>query len=101
MFMKNDDRNSIYTKKGANEIARWEKFKKYMNDFSLIKNAKIESIIILERYLAYSMVLGINKNYDELKFDDLDKFIKLDLIKSIDNYVDTVIFESNAEITDK
>jgi len=93
IFMKNMDGNNIYTAKGANEIAKWEKFKKYMNDFSLIKDAKIDSVVILERYLAYSMVLNINKNYDEANFYEINELLKLDFKKSIDDYVDNVFSE--------
>lgn len=98
IFIKSSDENSIYTAKGANEIAKWEKFKKYMNDYTLIKDYKIESIVVLERYLAYSMVLDINKDYDELKFDNLDDILKLDFIKCIDNYVDNVFLDSTYDI---
>ena len=90
VFGIDSDKNSIYTKKGATEIARWEGFKKYMNDFSLVRYAEIESIVVLQRYLAYSMVLGINKSHNELKFDELNEFFEFNLINYIDNYVDTI-----------
>jgi len=87
VFSKSSDTNSIYTKKGAKELAKWNKFKKFIEDFSLIKDANVESIIILERYLAYSIALGVNKNYDDLEFKELREFLKIKLDFSMDEYI--------------
>lgn len=91
IFTKNSDTNSIYTRKGAKELAKWNKFKKFIEDFSLIKDANVESIIILERYLAYGIALGVNKNYDELEFKELSEFLKTKLDFSMDEYIQSQI----------
>lgn len=87
IFSKSSDTNSIYTKKGAKELNKWNKFKKFIEDFSLIKDANVQSIIVLERYLAYGIALGVNKNYDELEFKELSEFLKTKLEFSMDEYI--------------
>lgn len=87
ILLKSSDTNSIYTKKGAKELNKWNKFKKFIEDFSLIKDANVQSIIVLERYLAYGIALGVNKNYDELEFKELSEFLKTKLEFSMDEYI--------------
>ena len=73
-----------YTKKGAIEFNKWNKFKKFIKEFSLIKEKDYESIVVLGKYLSYSIALGVNKNCDkELLqkinieyFFDFDKVLK-------------------------
>lgn len=87
ILLKSSDTNSIYTKKGAKELNKWNKFKKFIEDFSLIKDANVQSIIVLERYLAYGIALGVNKNYDELEFKELSEFLKTKLEFSMEEYI--------------
>lgn len=62
----------IYTTKGALEMVRWQKYKKFLNDFTLIKDRKIDSVIVLEKHLAYSMVLKVNKSYEKAIIEGLE-----------------------------
>jgi len=101
LFKRNKDKDSIYTRKGAAEIARWRKFENYIKDYTLIKDTRVESIIIFERYLAYAMVLGINKSYDELEFNELNKFLKVDLVDFMDNYINAALDNQNKESESK
>lgn len=54
----------IYTKKGAIEFDRWKKFESFIEGYTLIKDREAESIVILGKYLSYSIALGINKKCD-------------------------------------
>jgi len=65
---------SIYTrikltKKGKDEIKKWIKFKKFIKNYTLIKDRKIEEVVLYEKYIPYAMVLNINKEYN-------NKFLK-------------------------
>jgi len=65
---------SIYTrikltKKGKEEFKKWVKFRKFMKEYTLIKDRKIEEIVLYEKYIPYAMVLNINKEYN-------NKFLK-------------------------
>lgn len=62
-----------YTKKGAIEYNRWKKFEKFINDFTLVKDKEYESIVILGKYLSYSIALGINKNCDSEIYKQIDR----------------------------
>ena len=50
---------TILTKKGKEEQLKLLELKKYINDYSLIKNRDLESAIIWDRYLAYATAFGI------------------------------------------
>lgn len=40
-------------------IKKWEAFKKFLNDYSLLSEAKITSIHIWEHYFVYALILGV------------------------------------------
>lgn len=48
-----------YTMKGKLYTERWEKFKKFLKDYSLIKEHPPESIAIWNKYLVYATALGV------------------------------------------
>ena len=50
------------TRKGKKERAKLMELKKYINDYSLIKNRDLESVIIWDEYLAYATAFGITNN---------------------------------------
>lgn len=61
----------IYSSMGALEMTRWEKYKKFLKDYTLIKDRKLDSIIVLEKHLAYAMVLKENKSYEDSIIEEL------------------------------
>ena len=65
------------------------KFKRFIKNYTLIKDRKIEEIIIYEKYIPYAMVLGINKEYNQ---KDIKQFVNayMRLINiNVDNYLYT------------
>ena len=61
--------------------------KKYINDYSLIKNRDLESVIVWDKYLAYATAFGIpnqviNNIYEEwynlnINLQVVDKLLRL------------------------
>ena len=49
----------ILTKEGKEEQLKLIELKNYINDYSLIKNRDLESVIIWDKYLAYATAFGI------------------------------------------
>ncbi len=49
------------TEKGSSENNKWKAFRKFIKDFSNIKDEKIPSLVIWEHYLVYAITLGIAK----------------------------------------
>ena len=49
----------VLTKKGKEEQLKLIELKNYINDYSLIKNRDLESVIIWDKYLAYATAFGI------------------------------------------
>lgn len=47
--------------KDTDYIYKWESFKKYLEDYSLLSEQKENAILIWEKYLIYAISLGINK----------------------------------------
>lgn len=64
--------DGIYTIKGAIEMKKWDKYKKFLEHYTLIKDKPLESVVILQNHLAYSMVLNINKNYEKTIIQELE-----------------------------
>ncbi len=48
-----------WTEYGIEYNARWQSFKRFINDFSLIKEQAPESIVIWNQYLVYATALGV------------------------------------------
>jgi len=73
-----EKKKRIYTKEGARIIKKWKRFQIYLKNYSSLKTAKIESIVIWEKYLPYAMALGINLDYKKLNLEEIPslKFLK-------------------------
>ncbi len=50
---------NIYTQKAVDEIDKWKGLKDFMEDFSLIDQKELPSIVIWEKYLVYATAFGI------------------------------------------
>ena len=48
-----------YSRRGVEHKAMWEAFKKFLQDFSNLKDAEIPSLVIWEHYLVYATSLGV------------------------------------------
>ena len=59
--------------------------KKFLQDYTVIKERKIDSVIVLEKHIAYATVLNVNKDYTNAMINDLNVNynLNLDYIKSI------------------
>lgn len=49
----------VYTQEGIDEQEKWKAFKKYMEDFSLLKEKDVPDLILWEKYLVYATAFGI------------------------------------------
>lgn len=49
------------TQKGIDEKEQWKAFKKYMEEFSLLKDKEVPALEIWEKYLVYATAFGISK----------------------------------------
>jgi len=48
-----------YSRRGVEHKVMWEAFKKFLQDFSNLKDAEIPSLVIWEHYLVYATSLGV------------------------------------------
>ncbi len=48
-----------YSRRGVEHKTMWEAFKKFLQDFSNLKDAEIPSLVIWEHYLVYATSLGV------------------------------------------
>lgn len=70
-------RISVYTQEGVDERDKWIAFKKYMEDFSLLKEKDVPDLALWEKYLVYATAFGISeKVIKELKivYPDFDNY---------------------------
>lgn len=51
-----------WTRKGRNFELKWNNFKKYLKDYSLLKDHPPQSITIWEQFLVYAIALGVADN---------------------------------------
>ena len=47
------------TKKGAEHYIKWKRFKRFLSDFSNLRNVPPEAIILWEKYIVYAIPLGV------------------------------------------
>ena len=59
IFIVYHSQGTILTKEGKKEQLKLIELKNYINDYSLIKNRDLESVIIWDKYLAYATAFGI------------------------------------------
>lgn len=50
----------IFTQKGIDEREKWKAFKKYMEDFSLLKEKEIPALVVWEKYLVFATAFNIS-----------------------------------------
>lgn len=62
-----------WTQEGVDYDAKWQAFKKYIQDFSLIKEYPPESVIVWNQFLVYATALGVA--------DKVEKSMKMSLPK--------------------
>lgn len=73
---KNANCISILTDAGREEVAMWKGLKKYMEDYSLLKDKLVPDIILWEKYLVYATAFGISKKViEQLKVVHPEMFI--------------------------
>ena len=76
----------ILTKKGKDEQLKLLELKNYINDYSLIKNRDLESVIIWDKYLAYATAFGIpNKITNSIYEEWYNLNINLQVVEKILN----------------
>lgn len=74
------------SKKGREEQIKLLELKKYINDYSLIKNRDLESVIIWDEYLAYATAFGIPNNVTNKIYEKWYKMnLNLQLIDKLFN----------------
>lgn len=54
-------RINVLTQKGVDEKEQWKAFKKYMQDFSLLKDKEIPALVLWEKYLVFATAFGISE----------------------------------------
>ena len=53
-------RTNPFTQPGVDEREKWKAFKKYMKDFSLLKEKEIPALVVWEKYLVFATAFGIS-----------------------------------------
>lgn len=72
------NRISVYTQVGVDEQDKWKALKKYMEDFSLLKEKEVPDLVLWEKFLVYATAFGIaEKVIKQLKivypeYNDMD-----------------------------
>ncbi len=54
-------RVNVFSQKGIDEKTQWEAFKKYMEDFSLLKDKEVPALALWEKYLVFATSFGISE----------------------------------------
>ncbi len=81
--------------KGKEEIVKWIKFKKFIKEYTLLEDRKIEEVVIYEKYIPYAMVLNVNKEYNNKEIAEfVNDYMKL-VNKGAGKYLYTDVFPKN------
>ena len=54
-------RVNVFSQKGIDEKTQWEAFKKYMEDFSLLKDKEVPALALWKKYLVFATSFGISE----------------------------------------
>lgn len=54
-------RINVLSQKGIDEKEQWNAFKKYMEDFSLLKEKEVPALVVWEKYLVFATAFGISE----------------------------------------
>ena len=84
--------DGTYTIKGAKEMKRWDKYKKFLEDYTLLEDKPLESVIVLEKHLAYATVLDVNTSYTKSFIEQLEVTHKMNL-----DDINNMLVEMNKE----
>lgn len=60
-ILKNIKKIPLLSEKGNREAKEWRALKKYMKDYSLLKEKKVPDIVLWEKFLVYATAFGISK----------------------------------------
>lgn len=52
---------NVFSQKGVDEKEQWKAFKKYMEDFSLLKDKEVPALVLWEKYLVFATAFGISE----------------------------------------
>lgn len=58
---KIQNRINVLTQTGLDQKEKWKGLKKYMEDFSLLKEKEVPALVLWEKYLVYATVFGISE----------------------------------------
>lgn len=95
-FMKSSENTNVFLSSyGENELKKWMKFKKFIQEYTLLKERTIEEIAIYESYIPYAIALDVNVQYKNTKFDIFDE----KEMESIINESDSANFLQSMGIT--
>lgn len=73
-FTKSSENTNVFLSSyGENELKKWMKFKKFIQEYTLLKERTIEEIAIYESYIPYAIALDVNVQYKNTKFDIFDE----------------------------
>ena len=54
-------RINVFSQKGIDEREQWKAFKKYMEEFSLLKDKEVPELVLWEKYLVFATAFGISE----------------------------------------
>ena len=73
-------------------MKQWDKYKKFLEDYTLLKDKPLESVTVLENHLAYATVLNVNTSYTKSFIEQLEVTYKINL-----DYINNMLEEINEE----
>lgn len=60
-YSSNINKITLLSQKGDLELHQWKGLKKYMEDYSLLKDKQVPDIVLWEKFLVYATTFGISK----------------------------------------
>lgn len=77
ILSKLQNKIAVLTQKGSEEKEQWEGLARYMEDFSMLDEKEIPSLVVWEKYLVYATTFGIaEKVIEQMKAKYPEVFIK-------------------------
>ncbi len=77
MCEKTQNKIAVLTQKGTQEREEWKALGRYMQDFSLLEEREVPSLVMWEKYLVYATAFGIaDKTIEQMKAKYPEVFVE-------------------------
>lgn len=90
-FFKKTFSLRLYTKKGYKTLDSWFSFRRFLKEFTLLHERKLEAVVLYRGYLAYSLVLSTPIFRDYIEDEKIKQFLDIKNKFVVQGFVEEIL----------